>query len=467
MEFEKVLVENFASFCDCSSVLIKCRFALALGYYADNLFQQHHDLFIKTIEFLIKNLALESTERVLALQSADTLKSIISDQDMVNRLELFINKVLPHLSTMVGTMSLPAFFDILSSIITSYSTAIDQNLIPLLDALVARIEKEFRELRAKGEKYDLEISKCCNIIRAICDESSFYPEYLDKIENSLLPLFNYLVDPKNVEFDEDLIQYIAILIRRRESISENMAKLFPFMKQYYDKHGGCFGSLMKTVNYYLYYGKEQFMANKVWLEQIMHLAHSSLYSTESPIELNNTNGAVLCQMILQIPTNPILDSYIPLLLAEMLKRLEAAQTLDLLTKQLYNAFLCAICNNAHVTLTYLETQGKLAPLLDAIAKDVKKYRGNYDKKVLVIGLSNVIAQENLPASISKASSKILDIIVTVLQEQTAEETKKLLKSDKKAISVDASSSEDDSSDSGEEDEMMDSGNKIKGEEKYL
>jgi hypothetical protein len=85
-----VLQEHFDLIYGSTSSLIKCRIALMLGYFADNMFLKNHDLFLKTIEFLMKGLALEDMDKALSLQSADTLKSVISEQDLVSRLEAFI-----------------------------------------------------------------------------------------------------------------------------------------------------------------------------------------------------------------------------------------------------------------------------------------------------------------------------------------------------------------------------------------
>lgn len=68
--------------------------SLLLGYYADMLFSKHDEIFIKVFNFLISSIALHGGEKVIALQSADTLSTIIADKDLIPRLS-------PHLPQLI------------------------------------------------------------------------------------------------------------------------------------------------------------------------------------------------------------------------------------------------------------------------------------------------------------------------------------------------------------------------------
>lgn len=420
-----------------------------LGYYLDTIFQHSNDLFYKTIEFLITGLAKEKEVKALALQCADTLKTIIGDQDLVSRVEAFITKLFPILSKMVSELELTTFFEILMTIITTYSTVIDSSVIGLLNSLVARVDKEYKELQAKGEKNNMTINQCWNVIRSICEQDAFFPEYLDSIENSLLPMFNYLVNPENIEFDDDMLQVITSLIKKRNGVSTNMIKIFPFLRKFFEKYGGAFGSLLPTLNSYIYYGKEIMSSNKEWQAIILQLGVQSMFNKKALIELNNSEGVILCQMLLQNIGNHSLDQYIPQLLQQIFKRLETEPSAVYLTRQLYNAILCSICNNAEITLGAIETEGKTEAIFSGIIKAAENYSSSYDRKVLVIGLSTLFTQSSLSATLRKMIVKILDVIITTLKMQTSQETKELIKADKKAISLDDSESD---SGSDEEDE---------------
>ena len=451
--FEKVLIENYAILYENDSALIKCRMALMMGFFADHLFRDSNELFLKTIEFLLKGLAKEKSEKALALQCADTLKDAIGDSDLVNRLEAFINTLFPLLTEMVSYMDLPSFYESLMTIISCYANSIDSSMLKLLESLVARVDKEYKELQARGERNNMTINQCWNVIRAIGEQSAFFPVFMDSIENALLPMFNYLVDPTDIEFDDDIMQVICALITKRGDISENMAKIFPYLPNFFEKYNRSFGSLFQTLNCYLYYGKNIFAANKSWIETIVKLVVESLYSTREIAEVNNSEGAILGQILLQTAGNGVLDLYIPLLIEQALKRLSITPTADYLSRELYNLILCAICNNALLALNKIESQGSTETLFTGIIAASGKYQANYDVKVLVIGLSNIMIQSTLPPFLSKSLAKILEVIVNALQRQTVKDAKQLIKTDKKDLGLD----DNGSNSSGEEfmSEMVD------------
>ncbi|MDR3548036.1 MAG: hypothetical protein P4M11_07195 [Candidatus Pacebacteria bacterium] len=427
-----MLIDNFATIFESGSTLIKCRVALMLGYYVDSIFQQSHDAFVKAIEFLVKGVAMEDTDKALALQCSDTLKTAIADQDVVDRVEAFINRLFPYLSEMVTKLRLPTFFDILMGVLKNYATAIDgPSLIRLMDSLVLRIEVEFKALLAKGEKNNMVMSQCWNVIRAICETDAFMPEYADPIERALLPMFNYLVDPTKVEFDDDLIQIITTLIKKRRGVSENMARIFPYLQKFFEKNKGVFGNLLFTLNCYLFFGKDLFIHNKEWIEMTLRLVQTSLFLTQQQIEINNTEGAILCQIVLQTLGNGALDPYIPNILALLLKRLETEPKADFLTRHIYNAILCSVCNNAKLALATLGA--RLDDIVAGILDIARTYKEVYERKVLVIGLANILVRAESATFASKFFPKILETIITCLQQQKMDETRKRIRADKKAI----------------------------------
>ena len=68
--------------------------SLLLGYYADMLFKDNPQAFKNIIDFLINSLSFTGEYRVIALQSADTLNTIISDSDLLPRLEPHLPEIL-------------------------------------------------------------------------------------------------------------------------------------------------------------------------------------------------------------------------------------------------------------------------------------------------------------------------------------------------------------------------------------
>lgn len=99
--FEEVLAINIdrilgvnVTNADVGTILMKSRMSLLLGYYADMLFTKYESAFLKVMDFLLESLSLTGSQKVVALQSADTLNTIISDKDLIPRLE-------PHLPRLI------------------------------------------------------------------------------------------------------------------------------------------------------------------------------------------------------------------------------------------------------------------------------------------------------------------------------------------------------------------------------
>jgi hypothetical protein len=70
------------------AVILRQRFSLLLGYYADMLFLEHNEAFIFSMQFLFESVSFgkNTIESVIALQSIDSLSTVVSDGDLAPRL---------------------------------------------------------------------------------------------------------------------------------------------------------------------------------------------------------------------------------------------------------------------------------------------------------------------------------------------------------------------------------------------
>jgi hypothetical protein len=79
-------------------------------------------------------------------------------------------------------INIPLYFNFLLDFVKCYHSAIDHNVVPFFHTLVQRILVELKNCHEKGEKNNLVINKCWNVIRQIIEMSSFIPRYYDQIE---------------------------------------------------------------------------------------------------------------------------------------------------------------------------------------------------------------------------------------------------------------------------------------------
>jgi hypothetical protein len=92
---------------------MKSRMSLLLGYYADMLFLKYESAFIKVMDFLLESLSLSGPQKVVALQSADTLNTIISDKDLIPRLEPHLPRLIKVLNQCNQKISIKLYFNFL------------------------------------------------------------------------------------------------------------------------------------------------------------------------------------------------------------------------------------------------------------------------------------------------------------------------------------------------------------------
>ena len=171
--FEKALALNIDRILSEGSILLRCRMSLLLGYYVDMLFEKYSQAFLKTIDFLIRSVALIKEEKVIALQSADTLNTIISDKDLIPRLKPEVPRLVEILKECNMRINIALYFNFLLDFVKYYHSAIDQHVVPLLQTLVQRILVELKNCHDKGEKNNLIINKCWNVIRQIVETPTF------------------------------------------------------------------------------------------------------------------------------------------------------------------------------------------------------------------------------------------------------------------------------------------------------
>lgn len=158
---------------------------------------------------------------------------------------------------------------------------------------------------------NIKINKCWNTIRFIAEHDYFSAHLLPIIEETLLPLFEYMVNPQEIDFDDDIIFCICSILKKGKKASPVLRKVFPFLKQFQIKYKGIFGNLLQALNMYIVYAKDMFQEEsegaRVNLGHIFEMASMSMYRSEKPVMLgNNMEGALLLQIALQNLEGPII-----------------------------------------------------------------------------------------------------------------------------------------------------------------
>ena len=96
------------------------------------------------------------------------------------------------------------------------------SVLPFVQTLVTRNLTELKSCHEKGEKNNIIINKCWNVLRLISELNSFMPRYAPQFEELMKPLFEFMADPSRVEFEDDIVLTIKSFIKKTAGISAVM-----------------------------------------------------------------------------------------------------------------------------------------------------------------------------------------------------------------------------------------------------
>ena len=100
------------------------------------LFTQHPAAFLKVIDFLLMSLSLTGPEKVIALQSADTLSTVITDKDLIPRLEEHIPRIVEIVNQCTMKINIKLFFNFLLDFVKTYHHTLGLNVISMIKTIV-------------------------------------------------------------------------------------------------------------------------------------------------------------------------------------------------------------------------------------------------------------------------------------------------------------------------------------------
>lgn len=124
-----------------------------------------------------------------------------------------------------------------------------------MQKVIERINIELTKINS-GNGQDISrqlIIKCCNIIRQIVDRD-FYSAYYDQIEEMLKPIFDLLVQPTKIFFDDEIVMIIKRMIKIKKQVTPTLWALLVTFPAVLTKQKDCLSNLLDTLNLYIQYG---------------------------------------------------------------------------------------------------------------------------------------------------------------------------------------------------------------------
>jgi hypothetical protein len=211
------------------------------------------------------------TVSIISLHALDALNYILQNKEHLDFVKILINEIFAIFISLIPTTHLTDLWDLIQELLNDYFlffTNKEDVLRNLMSSLRDRILNEMSKIKNSKIETNIFINKSWNIIRSASENKYFLPSYVEIMEGQLYPLFELLKDPRQIDFDEDILLLIAEFIKKSQRITSLEKALFKFFGLYFEKYHFVFGNLFATLNYYIFYGRDFFSNDKQCLNLV-------------------------------------------------------------------------------------------------------------------------------------------------------------------------------------------------------
>jgi hypothetical protein len=200
-----------------------------------------------------------------------------------------------------------------------------------------------------------------------------------------LPLFEFIVEPSQIDFEDDILLSIKTLVKKKKSVSENIWRMIQFFPKVLEKNQHSFGNILDTINNLVLVGRDFLKTQPDALAIFMTMADTSMFSelgkTRASTISNNIEGAILVQLLLQVfeGTEALHCGIFEKILLMTQKRIQKVSTdvnegkwkgdekiLITLKKHLVGVFLSATIYSVDATITFLNNNQALNGVLQEL-----------------------------------------------------------------------------------------------------
>ena len=465
---------------------LKHQIILFINNYSLRFFEPDSNAFEANINYLFTSL-FEMKYLLISNTSADTIQQMFSQKtpEEYNIKETLLKVATNNSSNFenyISNTQISNFFDVLYQIMLNFEKTDNEFFKRIFEKICKRIhvevERHFRlKFKVKKERnkikkkanektnlndYNIIINKCFNIIRMLMHIKDFVINNYELIENSLAPLVSYMNKPETIEFDEDIITIIYLIITHNGKLTPVCFGLIKNLYKYCDKVGGLLLDLYVLINAYLAYGTEQILSNEEYLLGIISVFNSGING------INFTNSAFYTCILIQtwlinctkIP-NQYLSQLINNIITKINKIIQNYLKKKSLGDELYHylgyvtLILCGLINYSPIIISELEktnNKNSLEEWLNLIRK-VNEPGFEYEIKVIIYSICVIIEKGIITGDINY----LLNVSVELLKCQENNSKFELKKNSKLGVNFVDDDEEDsqNDNDNDNEDELTD------------
>lgn len=425
---------------------LKHQLILFISNYSLRFFEPDSNAFEANINYLFTSL-FEMKYLLISNTSADTIQNFFSQKIQE---EYIVKETLLKVATnnssnfenYISNTQISNFFDVLYQIMLNFEKTDNEFFKRIFEKVCKRIhveiERHFRlKFKVKKERnkikkkanektnlndYNIIINKCFNIIRMLMHIKDFVINNNELIENSLAPLVSYMNEPAKIEFDEDIITIIYLIIMHNRKLTPLCFSLIKNLYKYCDKVGGLLLDLYLLINACLAYGTEQILLNEEYLLGIISVFNSGING------IKFTNSAFYTCILIQtwlinctnLP-NQYLIELINTIITKINKIILNYKKTKSLGEELYDylgyvtLILCGLINYSPIIISQLDqtnNRNSLEDWLTLIGK-VNEPGFEYEIKVIIYSICAIIEKGVINGDINY----LLNVSVELLKRQ--------------------------------------------------
>ena len=145
--------------------------------------------------------------------AVESLKGIFEFNEPKQQLLGMVNECLRLLVNNIDKPLHQSYYDILFNVIEHYDETVgdDVSLVQLvLSQLVNKVQSQLADPNRKDQ---LIINKCWNILRLMASKENLVCRHALLFENETRCLLQYIKEPQNIDFDEDIMDFMLQMLK--------------------------------------------------------------------------------------------------------------------------------------------------------------------------------------------------------------------------------------------------------------
>lgn len=166
--------------------------------------------------------------------------------------------------------------------------------------------------------------RAINLIKSIIDNNHVMTKYRDAVEIAVFNLFEFLRELDKIDFEDDLLTLMSVMIKGRGLVSDQVWSLVQYFPALFQKNRESFGHLFSVINEFLDFGSHKFRDDTTAVNVLVQMSLTTIKKEHKNSFGDASDGAVLLQLLFQyLKQNPSLDENFNVILTTVFQKIDS------------------------------------------------------------------------------------------------------------------------------------------------